>query len=49
MFRHQDECNKFKDVPPSGFGTYTRQVWETIRANKDLNLPSQKEMLAAFR
>ena len=36
-------------VPAEGFGLYVRGIWETIRANKELNLPSQKEMLAAFR
>lgn len=49
LFRHHDDCNKFKDVPPGGFGAYTRQLWEAIRANKDLNLPSEKEVLATFR
>lgn len=28
---------------------YAQQVWTTIREQKELNLPSQREMLAAFR
>ena len=36
-------------VPADGFGVYVRQIWETIKSNKELNLPSQKEMLATYR
>ena len=32
-----------------GFPHYAQQVWETIKKNSDLNLPSQKEMLATYR
>lgn len=37
------------DIPADGFGHYLEQIWETIQANKDLDLPTQKEMLAMFR
>ena len=36
-------------VPADAFGLYVRQIWETIASNKELNLPSQKEMLATYR
>jgi len=38
-----------KSVPSDGFAKYAHNVWETIRTNKDVNLPSQREMLATFR
>jgi len=38
-----------KSVPADGFGLYMEQCWQTIRSNKELNLPTQKEMLATFR
>ena len=36
-------------VPGEGFGVYVKGIWETIKANKELSLPSQKEMLATYR
>jgi hypothetical protein len=36
-------------VPADGFEPYTRSVWQTITAERDLDLPSQREMLARFR
>ncbi|PXF46443.1 Protein SEY1 [Gracilariopsis chorda] len=49
---HEDGI--FKDeysrgVAADGFSEYARSVWETIRANKELDIPSQKEMLAHVR
>jgi len=38
-----------KDVPSDGVAAYASSIWQTIRENKDLDLPSQKEMLAMFR
>jgi len=38
-----------KSVPADGFGVYMQQCWQTIIENKELNLPTQKEMLATFR
>jgi len=38
-----------EDVPADGLYQYSFQVWETIKSNRDLDLPSQKEMLALYR
>lgn len=38
-----------RDVAADGFATYAESVWETVRANKELDIPSQKEMLAHVR
>jgi hypothetical protein len=38
-----------KSVPAEGFAQYSESVWSTIRDNQDLNLPSQRELLATFR
>ena len=38
-----------KSVPADGFAHYAHSIWNTIVSNKDLNLPSQREMLAVFR
>jgi len=38
-----------KDVPSDGFPVYAQSIWETVKYNKDLNIPSQKEMLAIYR
>lgn len=38
-----------RGVAADGFAEYARSVWETIRANKELDIPSQKEMLAHVR
>eukprot|EP00178_Gracilaria_changii_P013765 TRINITY_DN3878_c0_g1_i1.p1 TRINITY_DN3878_c0_g1~~TRINITY_DN3878_c0_g1_i1.p1 ORF type:complete len:817 (-),score=140.60 TRINITY_DN3878_c0_g1_i1:4537-6987(-) len=38
-----------RGVAADGFSEYARSVWETIRANKELDIPSQKEMLAHVR
>ena len=40
---------KSSSVPSDGLGLYLSTIWDTIRNHKDLNLPSQKEMLASFR
>ncbi|KAM9983142.1 hypothetical protein ACTFIZ_005752 [Dictyostelium cf. discoideum] len=37
------------DIPADGFYQFSYQVWETIKSNRDLDLPSQKEMLALYR
>lgn len=37
------------NVPADGFAHYASTIWEAIMANKDLDLPSQREMLAMFR
>jgi hypothetical protein len=38
-----------KDVPADGWSIYAKRIWETIMDSRDLDLPSQKEMLAMFR
>lgn len=38
-----------KSVPSDGIGKYFSQIWDTVRENKELNLPGQKQMLAAYR
>lgn len=37
------------DVPIDGFDLYAKNIWEVIKDNRDLDLPSQKHMLAMFR
>lgn len=36
-------------VPADGLAMFAQSVWETIQQNKDLDLPSQREVLATFR
>lgn len=36
-------------IPADGFPTYASNVWEQIESNKDLDLPTQQELLAQFR
>lgn len=38
-----------KNVPIDGIAQYSRQIWNDIISNKDLNIPSQKEMLANYK
>ena len=38
-----------KNVPIDGMFKYTWDMWSNIINNKDLNIPSQKEMLAQFK
>ena len=38
-----------KSVPADGFAHYAETIWNTIRTNQDLNLPSQRELLSTFR
>ncbi|KAL7711599.1 Protein SEY1-like protein [Entamoeba marina] len=40
---------RFDKIPADGLSIFTKQVWGTIKSNKDLDLPSQKEMLARYR
>jgi protein SEY1 len=37
------------DVPADGFDIYAKNIWDVVKDNRDLDLPSQKEMLALFR
>ncbi|EHL02391.1 putative protein sey1 [Glarea lozoyensis 74030] len=36
-------------IPADGFSKYAEDVWGSIVANKDLDLPTQQELLAQFR
>ena len=36
-------------IPADGFSIYAQQVWDQIVNNKDLDLPTQQELLAQFR
>ena len=36
-------------IPADGFSIYAEQVWDTIVNNKDLDLPTQQELMAQFR
>jgi len=38
-----------REVPADGFPIYCRQVWETIVSAKQLDIPTQKEMVGTFR
>eukprot|EP01006_Ploeotia_vitrea_P045321 TRINITY_DN66931_c7_g13_i2.p1 TRINITY_DN66931_c7_g13~~TRINITY_DN66931_c7_g13_i2.p1 ORF type:complete len:798 (-),score=459.54 TRINITY_DN66931_c7_g13_i2:154-2547(-) len=38
-----------KTVPADGFAHFASNVWRTIVESKELDLPSQKEMLATYR
>lgn len=36
-------------IPADGFSIYAKNVWEQIVNNKDLDLPTQQELMAQFR
>lgn len=36
-------------IPADGFSVYAEGIWEQIESNKDLDLPTQQELLAQFR
>lgn len=38
-----------KRIPADGIGQYMASVWDAVVTNKDLDLPTQQEMLAQFR
>lgn len=38
-----------KQIPADGFSTYASNIWEQIVANKDLDLPTQQQLMAQFR
>lgn len=37
------------DIPSDGFAQYAEKIWDTIVHEKDLDLPTQKQMLAIVR
>ncbi|KAH9959029.1 RHD3/Sey1, partial [Lactifluus volemus] len=38
-----------KRIPADGVAFYMERIWQQVRANKDLDLPTQQELLAQFR
>jgi protein SEY1 len=44
---YREEYNR--GIAADGFASYAESVWDTVRANKELDIPSQKEMLAHVR
>ncbi|KAJ2576697.1 Dynamin-like GTPase that mediates homotypic ER fusion, partial [Coemansia sp. RSA 1836] len=38
-----------RHVPADGFARYAQGVWEAVASNRDLDLPTQQELLAQFR
>lgn len=38
-----------KRIPADGIGHYMEGIWQQVLANKDLDLPTQQELLAQFR
>ncbi|KAL7746285.1 Dynamin-like GTPase that mediates homotypic ER fusion [Sorochytrium milnesiophthora] len=45
VFRNQYR----KGIPADGFPRFAEDIWEQINNNRDLDLPSQQELLAQFR
>ena len=41
--------SSIKNVPADGLKQYVNQIWKDILSDKDLNIPSQREMLANYR
>ncbi|CAG8722237.1 16408_t:CDS:10, partial [Dentiscutata erythropus] len=41
--------NYSKRVPADGFHVYAEGIWDQIMSNKDLDLPTQQELLAQYR
>ncbi|KAH9959735.1 RHD3/Sey1 [Lactifluus volemus] len=38
-----------KRVPADGISLYMQRIWEQVQSNKDLDLPTQQELVAQFR
>ncbi|ORY96959.1 RHD3/Sey1 [Syncephalastrum racemosum] len=38
-----------KRIPADGYYAYASSIWDTILSNKDLDLPTQQELLAQYR
>ncbi|KAL1680469.1 RHD3/Sey1 [Schizophyllum commune] len=38
-----------KRIPADGVSMYMENIWEQVQSNKDLDLPTQQELLAQFR
>ena len=48
LYRHVHKGN-FRSIPLDGVPQYLDSCWTSIKANKDLDIPSQREMLARLR
>ena len=44
-----NNLSSIKNVPADGLKQYVNQIWKDILNDKDLNIPSQREMLANYR
>ena len=38
-----------RGIPADGFSKFSGDIWDTIVHNRDLDLPSQQELLAQYR
>jgi hypothetical protein len=38
-----------KRIPADGVALYMSNIWDQVQSNKDLDLPTQQELLAQFR
>eukprot|EP00164_Ancoracysta_twista_P000028 GFYU01000037.1.p1 GENE.GFYU01000037.1~~GFYU01000037.1.p1 ORF type:complete len:861 (+),score=295.01 GFYU01000037.1:145-2727(+) len=46
---HVFQSGYHRGIPADGLVQYAEGIWQVIRDNKDLNLPTQREMLALYR
>lgn len=46
LFEHFDYTS---NLPVDGLSAYSQHIWSAIKENKDINLPSQKQMVANMR
>lgn len=38
-----------KRIPADGYNMYASSIWDKVLTNKDLDLPTQQELLAQYR
>ncbi len=38
-----------KRIPADGYNMYAASIWDKVLTNKDLDLPTQQELLAQYR
>ena len=38
-----------KRIPADGYHVYASSIWDKVLSNKDLDLPTQQELLAQYR
>jgi hypothetical protein len=43
------KSNYHKNIPADGFPYFAKTIWEKITSNKDLDLPTQRQLLAQYR